>query len=123
MVEIAHERRSRGPVGHLLRRATHIDIDDVGALRLGNACAFRHPPGLASGELHDMDADAGAVAANGCLAFSRARPAHAVISETTSPAPSLSASRRNGVSVMPDMGAKTTRFGTATGPIASDPRK
>src|SRR5262245_59678913 len=70
MVEISHERRSRGPIGHLLRRTTHIDVDDVGALLLGDARTFRHPSDLASGELHNMDPDASAVAANGGLAFS-----------------------------------------------------
>ena len=45
-------------------------------------------------------------------------PAQAVISDTTRPAPSRSASRRKGVSVMPDIGAKITRFGTVSEPIA-----
>ena len=48
------------------------------------------------------------------LAFGKA--AQAVISEMTSPAPSEAASRRNGASVMPDIGARKTRFGSFTGP-------
>ena len=31
MVEIAHQRRARIAAGHLLRRAAHVDVDDVGA--------------------------------------------------------------------------------------------
>ena len=49
----------------------------------------------------------------------RTKPAQAVISETTSPAPSRSARRRNGASVIPDIGARITRFGTQTVPMDS----
>ena len=42
----------------------------------------------------------------------------AVISETTRPAPRRAASRRNGASVTPDIGASTTRFGKPMVPIA-----
>ena len=53
---------------------------------------------------------------------SAARPppasaAHAVISEMTSPAPSDAASRRNGASVTPDIGASSTGLERATGPM------
>ncbi len=46
-----------------------------------------------------------------------ASAAQAVISETTRPAPKLAAMRRNGASVTPDIGAKTTGFGSAIGPM------
>ena len=36
VIEIAHQRRSRQPAGHLLRRASHVEVDDVGARRLGD---------------------------------------------------------------------------------------
>jgi hypothetical protein len=39
-----------------------------------------------------------------------ASAAQAVISETTRPAPSAAAIRRNGASVMPDIGASNTGF-------------
>ena len=58
MIEIAHQRRAGGAVGHLLGRAAHVDVDDVRALRLSDAGAFGHPMGLAAGELHDVDGDA-----------------------------------------------------------------
>ncbi len=58
MVEIAHQRRAGLPAGHVARRATHIDVDNGGAGILGDASAFRHPAGLAAGELHDVEPDA-----------------------------------------------------------------
>ena len=35
MVEIAHQRGAGRAVGHVLRRATHIDVDDIGARGFG----------------------------------------------------------------------------------------
>jgi hypothetical protein len=69
MIEIAHQRRARRAVRHLLRRAAHVDVDDVGALPFGDARALRHPIRLAAGKLHDMDADAAAFAAHGGFAL------------------------------------------------------
>ena len=57
MIEIAHQSGAGGPVGHLLGGAAHVDVDDLGALRFGNAGALRHPKGFAAGELHDADGD------------------------------------------------------------------
>src|SRR6266436_39953 len=48
-----------------------------------------------------------------------ASAAHAVISDTTSPAPKRAASRRNGASVTPDIGARNTRLAMVTPPILS----
>src|SRR3954447_24282189 len=48
------------------------------------------------------------------------RSSLAVISDTTRPAPSAAASRRNGASVMPDIGASSTGFAIATLPILKD---
>src|SRR3954471_15023355 len=45
------------------------------------------------------------------------RSSLAVISETTKPAPSEAASRRNGASVIPDIGASKTRLATSISPI------
>jgi hypothetical protein len=58
MIEVAHQRRSRLPVGDVLGRASHVDVDDFGAGAFGNARALRHPVRLAAGELNDMDAGA-----------------------------------------------------------------
>ena len=49
----------------------------------------------------------------------RASAAHAVISEITSPAPRRAASRRNGASVTPDIGARKTRFARVIPPTSS----
>ena len=50
-------------VGHVPRRAAHVDVDDVGAGGLGDPRALRHPVRLAAGKLHDVRADAGRLAA------------------------------------------------------------
>src|SRR5262249_56010108 len=49
-----------------------------------------------------------------------ARADVATISETTRPAPSRAARRRNGASVTPDIGARTTGLASATGPMARE---
>src|SRR3984957_19489576 len=51
------------------------------------------------------------------IGFPLTRSSLAVISETTSPAPRDAAKRRNGASVMPDMGAKKTRPASSISPI------
>ena len=70
MVEIAHQRRARSAVGHLFGWAAHVDVDDVGALRLCDAGAFRHPMRLATGELNDVDGDTLPLAAHARFALS-----------------------------------------------------
>jgi hypothetical protein len=54
MIEIAHQRRAGSAVDHVLGRAPHIDVDDVGAETLGDARAFGHPARFAAGELHHV---------------------------------------------------------------------
>ena len=78
---------------------------------LGNARAFRHQARLATGKLDHVDGTALALAAQARLAVPSGKRRTGGHSETTRPAPSRSANRRKGVSVMPDIGAKTTRFG------------
>jgi len=77
--------------------AAHIDIDNVGAGGFRDPSALRHPVGLAARELNDMGTYSGwpRIAA---LDIGRpwTRSSLAVISDTTSPAPSSPASRRNG---------------------------
>ena len=51
--------------------------------------------------------------------FSRTMALEAIISDTTSPAPSSRAKRRNGRSVTPDIGASTTGTATAMPPPRS----
>ena len=63
VIEIAHQRRTGLAAGHVARRTAHVDIDDVGAGGFGDPRALRHPVRLAAGELHDMRADAGRLAA------------------------------------------------------------
>jgi hypothetical protein len=58
MIEVAHQRRSRLPVGHVLGRAAHVDVDHGGAGGFRDARALAHPVRFASGKLHHMHADA-----------------------------------------------------------------
>ena len=60
------------PVCDLLGGAPHVDIDDVGALCLGDARAFRHPLRFAAGELNHVNIHATAFAAQ---RWPRVRPA------------------------------------------------
>ena len=53
VLEIAHQRGTGQLARHLARRAAHVDVDDVGAERLGHARALRHPARLAAGKLYD----------------------------------------------------------------------
>ena len=118
MIEIAHQRRAGLAAGDVLGRAAHVDVDDVGAGGLGDPRALGHPVRFAAGELHDMRADARSPRMR---SRDIGRPwtssSLAVISETTSPAPSAAASRRNGASVMPDIGARSTRLAISISPI------
>jgi hypothetical protein len=54
VTKIAHQRRAGLAARHMARRTAHIDIDNFGACGFGDARAFRHPTGLAAGELDDM---------------------------------------------------------------------
>ena len=62
MIEIAHQRRTREPAGHLPRRAAHIDIDDVRAKifrdfgRFAIQWASRPASWIASGEIRPAPA-------------------------------------------------------------------
>ena len=58
MVEVAHEGRAGIAADHPLGRAAHVDVDDPGAGRLGDAGRLGHPARLAAGELDDMRLDA-----------------------------------------------------------------
>ena len=59
VVEVAHQRRAGIAAGHLLGRAAHVDVDDVGALARGDARGLGHVARLAAGKLHHMDRQAG----------------------------------------------------------------
>ena len=71
MVEIAHERRARIAAGHAPGRATHVDVDDVGAARRGDPRALPHPVRLASGELDRVERKPDACGPELCFAFAR----------------------------------------------------
>ena len=58
MVEVAHEGRAGIAADDALGRAAHVDVDDPGAGRFGDARRLRHPARLAAGELDDMRFDA-----------------------------------------------------------------
>ena len=58
MIEVAHQRRSRLPVGDVLGLTAHVDVDDLGARAFGDARALRHPARLTTGKLHDVNASA-----------------------------------------------------------------
>ena len=63
MIEIAHQRRAGLTVGHMLGRAAHIDVDDVGAGGFSDACALRHPVRFAARELNGVDGNPAPVGA------------------------------------------------------------
>ena len=67
MIKVPHERRAGRAIGDLLGGAAHVDIDDAGALRLGDPGPLSHPPGLASGKLDNVDSNTPPVAAHCCL--------------------------------------------------------
>ena len=52
MVRIAHQRRAGIAIRHLFGGATHVDVDDGGTLRFGDAGGLGHPMGLAARDLH-----------------------------------------------------------------------
>jgi len=43
MIEVTHQRKSRIDARYVSCRASHVDVDDVRATRLRNACTFSHP--------------------------------------------------------------------------------
>src|SRR5207248_7795279 len=53
VVEIAHQRRTRIAARDLLRRTSHIDINEFGAKVLRAARTLRHPASFPPGELYD----------------------------------------------------------------------
>ena len=117
MVEIAHQCGAGLLVGDVLGRTAHIDVDDFGARPLGDARALRHPVRLAARELHDMGARSRAFGAqHGIAAALDEGIACRHLGHHKAGARRLT-SRRNGASVIPDMGARTTRLRTATLPI------
>ena len=56
-LDVAHQGGARLPAGDGLGRAAHIDVDDVGAVRLGQTRGLRHRIGTATGELDHMGID------------------------------------------------------------------
>jgi hypothetical protein len=54
MVEVAHERRAGLSPGHMPGRATHVDVDDVGAAGFRDAGALAHPMRRAPRQLYDV---------------------------------------------------------------------
>ena len=80
--------------------------------------AFRHPAWLAAGKLHHVNADPVVLGTQPRIGAALGQRPARVISDTTRPAPRRATRRRNGASVMPDIGARMTLFGNATLPMA-----
>ncbi|MCY1238524.1 hypothetical protein D9M72_512660 [compost metagenome] len=59
VIGIAHECRAGVATRHLLGRASHVDVDDIGTIVCSYLGGFRHPMGLTAGKLNDMRFDAG----------------------------------------------------------------
>ena len=117
MIEVAHQRGARKLARHFAGRAAHVDIDDVGAERLGHARAFAHPARFAAGKLYDERL---AVAALGLA------PRVVLLGDEMlagdhlgddQAGPEACARRRKARSVTPDMGASNTALGSACGPM------
>ena len=119
MVEIAHQGRARIAIGHVPRRAAHVDIDDLGPF----ASAMRAPSAIQSVSQPASWTTWGPIALpfhpQPRVTLAGRKAAQAIISDTTSPAPSRAARRRNGASVTPDIGARNTGLARLTFPIAS----
>ena len=54
MIEIAHQSRTGKAAGHPFRRTTHVDVDRIGAGRLGEPGCLAHPMRLTAGDLDNM---------------------------------------------------------------------
>ncbi|MGY3501798.1 hypothetical protein ACVWYJ_002417 [Bradyrhizobium sp. USDA 4471] len=63
MIEIAHQGRAGLTAGDVTGGTAHVDIDNVGALGLGDPGPLRHPTRLAASELDHMRPYAGRFAA------------------------------------------------------------
>ena len=61
MVEVPHQRRSRQAAGDLLGGAPHVDIHEIGAVRLDKARRLGQIVGAAAGKLHRPRRHVGAV--------------------------------------------------------------
>jgi hypothetical protein len=112
VIGFSHERRAAEATGHALGWAAHIDVDDVGASCLCNACALGHPrwittaSWITSGEITPLPA-----ARRTMSIRARANWSEATISETQYWPPKALTCRRNGMSVTPAIGASETRGG------------
>ena len=120
MVEVAHQRRAGVAARHLLGRAAHVDVDDVGAGVGRGPGALGHPVRLAAGELDDMGAVAGALGPEQRLGVADRQLVSGHHFRDDQPGADRRApASRNGRSETPDIGARSTRFGIVAGPIAS----
>ena len=119
VIEIAHQRRAGLAAGHVPRRTTHVDVDDVGASRFGDPRRLPPSSALRSRQVVRRAVRGPAPSARSIARGSAsARSWLAVISETTRPAPIRATRRRTGASVTPDIGARMTWFGSAILPTA-----
>ncbi len=73
MIEVAHQRRAGFAIGDVPRRASHVDVDDLGALPGSDPGALRHPMGFAAGELHHVAADPGCLQPQPRIALARGK--------------------------------------------------
>ncbi len=117
MVEIAHQRRARLPVGHVLGRAAHIDIDDVGAgilPRSGRPRPSSAPRSRQAGPHGSRPrVHRHAAPRRACRPRALRLPPSRIRQGRRPSIPRPAETERR---LRPDIGASTTRFGNSTGP-------
>ena len=120
---VAQQRGARVPVADFLRRAAHVDVDD---LRAGVDVAPRrlgHRHRVAARDLHDARFGLACVdrAAGAIPRCPQSRGSAEIISPAARAAPMRRQSLRNGRSVTPAIGARSARPPSRYGPMAMTP--
>ena len=115
---VAHQAPTGQAVCHLLRRAAEVDVDDPRPCpahqRAASAIQRASRPASCTAVRSTPNPSSARARAEG---RARITSSLATISDTTPPAPSLSATVRKGRSVMPAMGARKTGGAPAMHPI------
>ena len=110
-VFILHQRRARKHVADFLRRAAHVDVDDLRAALDVDRAASRHQRRVAADDLHCARLVlAGVIGAARVFSLPQSSELDETISDAAMPAPRRRQSMRNGRSVTPAMGARKRLF-------------